>query len=79
MLRFGEDEYSQMMMELEGSLIGLKDWRLVFSAEETLRLEMLKGVDSTNSPDFLQAKGKGIEGRLKGGLGRREGRLLNWS
>ena len=57
-LRFGEDEYSRMMLEVQASLIGLENGQQVMSAEDRVLVEAIKGKDGIATREFLQAKGK---------------------
>lgn len=70
-LRFGADEPSLVLLELQASLIGLKEWCQVLSPEERTTIEMLGGTDGTCFPDFLRAKGGSLcpmrVGRERGG------------
>lgn len=65
-VRFGEDEYSRMMLEVQASLIGLEDGQQVLSAEDRSHVEALHNIDGTSTAEFQQAKGRHMEHYLNG-------------
>ena len=57
LIRFGEEVNSRVLLEVETAMIGLRDWQQVLSADERSQMEKLKGVDKSDSAEFMQAKG----------------------
>ena len=58
LIRFGEEVYSRMLLEVQTALIGLKDWEQVLSPEEKSQTEELRDVDKSGSEEFVRAKGE---------------------
>ena len=61
-MRYGDELFWRMLLQVEANLIGLKDWKSIMSTEEHNRAQALGEVDASNTQEFLQAKGRWLVG-----------------
>jgi len=59
-MRFGREDYSRMMLDMQASLMGLNGWDDIITEEEKKYAQGQNGrpMSVTESPEFLRAKGE---------------------